>query len=81
MKVRDVSGLDAFSQDVDVGCEFDPLLFHGVARAADRSGTVISVFHNGVSGSGNYETGRSGNVERVFPIATSTYNINGLVLF
>ena len=54
------------------------MLLHHVAGAAHRGSPVVTVLYDIVTGTGHYETGTGTDVERVFSVASGTYDIDKL---
>ena len=74
-----MAGIHGGTQLIDIVREFYAVLLHHVAGTAHRGSPVVTVLYDIVTGTGHYETGTGTDVERVFSVASGTYDIDRFV--
>ena len=79
MEVNHVAALDALAQFARVFGEFDAVVFEYTAGPRYGGGGVVAVLGYFVSGSGYYEAGTCGDVERILTVAARAHNVDGAV--
>jgi hypothetical protein len=76
VQVSDVAPFERPTQGIVIGRKFHVVLFHHVARSADRCRAVIAVFDDRIAGSRHDETGAGRNVERVLAVAAGSDDVD-----
>ena len=79
MEVNHVAALDALAQLAGIFGEFDAVVFEYTAGPRYGGGGVVAVLGYFVSGSGHYEAGTRGDVERILAVAACAHNVNGSI--
>ena len=79
MEVNHVAALDALAQLAGIFGEFDAVVFEYTAGPRYGGGSVVAVLGYFVSGSGHYEAGTCGDVERILTVAACAHNVNGSI--